>query len=188
MKLEHQGNWAIHGAKQLYQITIESMIYKQWPMTFKMPRTVSILKIQRSHVYLLYYIFLKKDIPQQLLIANVWRAFCVVPLKYLSLIKRFHFKTLFNNPAPISCCMSLPQYCGPNLSSTSTGISNQTWISGMYCNQQTRLNQIIFHFCFQKTQRQQCTLPANDLQICCLKNEGVFKFYECEMCEKSETI
>lgn len=37
--------------------------YKQWPMTSKMPRTVSILKIHRSHVYLLYYVFLKKDLP-----------------------------------------------------------------------------------------------------------------------------
>lgn len=134
---------------------------------------------------ILYYIFLNKDLPQQILIVNVWRAFCVVPLKYLSLIRRFYFKILFNNPTPISCCMPLPQYCGPDLARTSTGVSNQIWISGMCCNQQTRLNQIIFHFCFQKTQRQQCTLPANDLQICFLKNGGVFKFYECE---KSEVI
>lgn len=118
-----------------YQISIESMLYKQGPLISKMPRMVSPSKILEISCYLLYYIFLKKDLPWQLLVANVWRAFFLVPLKYLSLIRRFPFKALFNNPTPISCCMPLPQCCGPNLASTGTGVSNQTWISGMCCNQ-----------------------------------------------------
>lgn len=175
MKLGYQGDWVIHDENQLCHVTIESMLHKQYTVISKMPRIVPVLRNLE-----LPYPFLKKDLSQQLLGSNAWNIFCIVSLEHQSLIRRFHFKTEFNNPTPICCYMSLPQYCGPNLASTSSGIGNQAWISGMCCNQQTRLNQIIFHFCFQKTQRQQCTLPANDLQICCLKNEGVFKFYECE--------